>query len=161
MTGLQDKPIWGERRELSHAQRFGLNSAEQLVCSRHVWEEWYTPDLSAPKSQIAMAAIIRRKGQFAGRLRRSLPSWPELLQNNFLEQLNFVIIFVIVTKIVSTRTFSLQCCCHWFVPVCKRTCEGICFVKRLFWNFYKISCAKTILFEKYFCNNFGRDGSLV
>ena len=32
---------------------------------------------------------------------------------------------------------------HWFVPVCKRTCEAICFVKRLFCNFHKINCAKS------------------
>ena len=53
------------------------------------------------------------------------------------------IIFVIVTK-NSTRTFSLQWCCHWFVPVCKRTCKGVCFVKILFCFFYKVNCAKII-----------------
>ena len=42
-----------------------------------------------------------------------------------------------------TTAFSLQCYCRWFVLVCERTCEAICFVKRLFCNFYKINCAKT------------------
>ena len=35
----------------------------------------------------------------------------------------------------STRAFSLQCCCRWFVPIFERTCERLCFVKCLFCNF--------------------------
>ena len=50
----------------------------------------------------------------------------------------------------STRAFSLQCCCHWFVPVCKRACKGICFVKRLFCNLYKLIVPKHFFWKVFF-----------
>ena len=54
-------------------------------------------------------------------------------------------------KTNSTRAFSLYCCCHWFVPVCKRTCEGIGFVKRLFHYFLQKWLRQLLFFEKCFC----------
>ena len=61
-------------------------------------------------------------------------------------------------KSSSTRTYSLQYCCHWFVPVCKRTCEGICFVKRLFCNYYKIESANIFVLKSIICDNLGCHG---
>ena len=55
----------------------------------------------------------------------------------------------------STRAFSLQCCCHWFVPVCKRTCKGICFVKRLFCIFFtKLTLPKQFFLKSIFVTIF-------
>ena len=58
----------------------------------------------------------------------------------------------------STRAFSLKGRCHWSVPVCKRTCEGIWFVKSLFCNFAKLSAPKQSICQVVSCNKFGRHG---
>ena len=51
--------------------------------------------------------------------------------------------------------------CHWFVPFCKRTCEGILLGKEIVCSFYKTNYAKTIFLRSFFCNNSGRDGALM
>ena len=80
----------------------------------------------------------------------------EIITKQFRGAIIFVIIFVIVTKIILPEHFLCNVAATGD-PCCERTCEGTSFVKNLFGNFYKISCAKTILFEKFFCSNFGRD----
>ena len=45
-------------------------------------------------------------------------------------------------------------------PCLQDNMRGNLLCKEIVCNFYKIKCAKTILFEKYsFCNNFGRNGT--
>ena len=52
----------------------------------------------------------------------------EIITKYFLGTVMVVIVSVSITS-DSTRAFSLQCCCHWSVPVGRGTCEEICFVK--------------------------------
>ena len=54
-----------------------------------------------------------------------------------------------------TRTFFVMLL-PLVVPVCKRTCEESCFVKRLFCYVTKLVVPKLVFV--FFCHNFGRDG---
>ena len=67
---------------------------------------------------------------------------------------SFVVIFVIITKIIPPEHFLCNVAATG-LSLFARSCEGICFVKRLFCNVYKINCAKQLILKSIFCNNFG------
>ena len=59
-----------------------------------------------------------RKSQKSLRL-RCAKILAEILQNKSLESF-LCYVFEIFNKVTSTRGFSLQSCCHWRVPSCKK-----------------------------------------
>ena len=90
--------------------------------------------------------FLQHRGAHADILsRRLLAILAEAITKQFLGTLTFVIIFVIITKIIPPEHFLCNVAATGLSRFASEHAK-ICFVKRLFCNFYKISnSAKTFL----------------
>ena len=85
----------------------------------------------------------------------------EIITKEFLGTFSFVIIFVIITKIIPPEDFLCNVAATGVSLLARKQAKEFALQSDSFVIFTKLIAPKHFLCKEFFCNNFGRDGTLL